>query len=461
MAANNDERGPIGSDASEDEDLLSGGLLSEGGPSIGRREFLLGSAGVALAVFGTTAILSGCAPAGEDEEVVATELDVPENRVLVSSDFDELDVRVCVNEDTHYDLPMGSIGTMDADDLVVFVTPGETADVVAQIAFLGLASGNYVNVLERPISLDEGYQIYDARANDDVCVWVESNFRSDDWRLYLAPVINTAQIGTPILVDEGDANFDPPMLCVCGSRAFWTHMPNENGDATDSDSYLKVASFSAPNPEVVFTSHGRMITNPQATDGIVTIVPRAETKSARYQMTAIDAATGEVLAAQILPSTMRVLDAIYLNGSFVFGVERSYNFEGGISLFGTYSAMDDGHYLRFNRVPMDTPAICDRFLVIKSTKSVVGVDMNERSYFAIDTVDGCESYGDFLLSTGTSSRIVTYTSVPAGDGSGNGLVRVRVFSVLPPGTELPPEPVEPEGEADPATIDPAANPTAE
>ena len=405
--------------------------IADEGFTLDRRQFLLGTAGTALAVFGTTAILSGCA-GGEaaDDEVVPTELDVPEDRVLVSSDFEELDVATCVTEIAGFDLPMGSVGTMDSDNLAVFLVPGEAANVVAQVALFSLASGNLVPVLPQAVSAAEGFQIYDVRCNDDVIVWVESNFHTDEWRLYLADVISSAEIGRPVKVDEGDVNFDPPMLCVSGRKAYWTYMPYEEGDASDSDSYLKSASPSSSTPEVVYTSHGRMITNPQASDGIVTIVPRAETRSARYQMTAIDTANGEVIAAQILPSSMRVNDAIYIDGNFAFGIERSYNFGGGIALFGTYTGTDDGTYLRFNRVPMDTPVKCGKYFVVKGPKNIVGIDIDDKSYFAIDTLPGCESYGDFLLSTGRSKQIVAYTSVPAGDGSGNGLVRLRVFSLV-------------------------------
>ena len=79
---------------------------------------------------------------------------------------------------------------------------------------------------------------------------------------------------------------------------------------------------------------------------------------------------------------------------------------------------------------MDTPASVGSYLMVKSTSSVVGLDLASSSYFAIPTVDGCESYGDFLMCAGERSQVVVYTSVPAGDGSGDGVVQVRAFSVL-------------------------------
>ena len=206
-------------------------------------------------------------------------------------------------------------------------------------------------------------------------------------------------------------------------------MPYEEGSASDTDSLLKAATVAQKTPDVVYTSQGRMVASPQATDGIITIVPRVDGKR-RYQMTALKEGDGEVVAAQILPSSMRVNDAIYMDGSFIFGIEQSYDFGGGISSFGTYAEIGDGNFLRFNRTPMDTPCKCGKYLVIKSTKNAVGLDLSTQSYFAIPTVADCESYGDFLLSTGQSKRIVTYTSVPKGDGSGDGIVKVRAYAPI-------------------------------
>lgn len=394
-----------------------------------RRQFVLGTAGVALAIVGTTAIMSGCSSDSDDTDV--EELQVAEDQVVSSADFTELDTAACAVETRSFDLPMGSVGHMDGDDLAVMLYPGDTPDVLTQMGLLAVTSGaGLTTVLDRAVSHDEKFVIYDARANDKVAAWVECNLYSNDWRMYIAPVLSVAEIGTPVLVDQGDSDFDPPMLAVSGTRAFWTVVPNSEGGATDSDTYLKCASVSAPRPEIAYTSRGSIVTNPQASDGIVTLVPHPQGSSWRCQMTAINAQTLDVVAAQVLPSSMQAYDAIYLDGSFVFGIENSYDYGGGISRFGTYASRGNGSYMRFNRTPMDTPSRCGNYLVVKSTKNVVGVDMANQSYFAIDTIAGCESYGDFLLSTGTCDKIVTYTSLPAGDGSGNGVVRVRGFETL-------------------------------
>ena len=76
-----------------------------------RREFLLGSAGVAVAAIGTTMIVSGCS-SEENEGIVPGELEVSESQVVQSSDFTELETDDCIEQTAAFELPMGSVGTM-------------------------------------------------------------------------------------------------------------------------------------------------------------------------------------------------------------------------------------------------------------------------------------------------------------------------------------------------------------
>ncbi len=401
------------------------------GLSITRRQFVIGSAAATMLVVGSTAIMQGCSSDQDDDTTssVATELDVADEDVLISSEFSELDYTQILQEAASFDIQMGSVAHMDGGNLATVLSPGDTNDVLVKLGLLSISSATLNTVLSQAISKDEGFEIYDARGNSEIIAWVESHFRSDEWRLYIAPVYDSATIGDAILIDEGDYDFDPPMLCVYGDTCWWTYMPYEDGSASDSDSYLKKASLDSTTPQIVFTSQGRMITNPQATGGYVTIVPRANTSSTRYNMTAIDAVSDEVVATQLLPGSMRANTAIYMDGNFIFGIEQNYNYDGGISRFGTYAPIGDGRYVRFNRTPMQTPAKCGKYLIIKSTSSVVGLDLDEQSYFAIPLVSGYGSYGDFLLSTGECERVSVYTQLPATDGSGDGVVRVRSFEI--------------------------------
>ena len=140
---------------------------------VSRRQFLIGGAGVTLALIGATAILSGCSSGSQQSDSIQpTELEVSSSQVVESSDFAELDTWSCIAQTAQYDLPMGAVGNMDCDDLAVFIYPGDQYDILSQIGFLSMTSGSFNSILKQAVSKAEGYQIYDARANDQIIVWV-------------------------------------------------------------------------------------------------------------------------------------------------------------------------------------------------------------------------------------------------------------------------------------------------
>jgi len=374
--------------------------------------------------------LSACArssssSSAEEESVVKT-LSVSTDQVVSVSDFTEVTTSDHVTEVNSFDLPIGSILYQDASVVSAVIMPSESGRQLARFGFLDTDSGALIEALADAERGNDGYVLYDFRANDQIAIWDEVNLTTQDWCVYVASVDKDHALKNPTLVESGDVNYDPPLLCVSGKRAFYTVLPYESGSASTKDSYLKCATTSG-SPEVVYTSHGRMITNPQASDGIVTFVPRADTTGVYYQLTAIEADTYDMVAAEILPKGLKVSDAVYMGGAFAFNIEQTYSTGGGLSSFGTYRAIDDGSYLRFNRTPTDTPALMGGYLYVKSTRTIAGVDPDKRTYFNITAVEGCIDYGDFLASVGSASRLVTFTNVPKGDGSGEGATHVRVF----------------------------------
>ena len=76
----------------------------------------------------------------------------------------------------------------------------------------------------------------------------------------------------------------------------------------------------------------------------------------------------------------------------------------------------DGNYnnaswFDFARTPTAAPAWCKNLLIVKSTYSVCGVDLNKETYFALEVEDGADTYGEYLASTGANDTFVTYTNV--------------------------------------------------
>jgi hypothetical protein len=384
-----------------------------------------------LTVAGSSVLLSGCSSSSttsddESSSIVKT-LSVSTDQVVLITDFTELTYTDQVTQESSYDLPMGCILYMDATRHSAVIMPSDDSRTLVKFGFLDIDTGDVTEVLTTAVSQSEDYLLYDFRANDQIAVWVESKLSTSDWRLYTAAVGSDHTLGTPVLVDQGNEDYDPPLMCVSGTQVFYTRLPYESGTKSSEDSYLMCVSLGSADATIVYTSSGRMITNPQATDGIVSFVPRVSTSGIYYQLSAINASTHELIAAEILPKTLKVNDALYLDGKFIFGIEQTYTTGAGLANYGTYRAIDGSNYMRLNKTPSDTPALMGDFIYIKSSRGIVGVEPTSREYFVIDVISGCADYGDYLATTGTSDRIVTFTTIATGDGSGNGVTRVRVF----------------------------------
>jgi hypothetical protein len=249
-------------------------------------------------------------------------------------------------------------------------------------------------------------------------------------------------LGEARLVEEGDADYEPPMLAVAPQKLYWTVMPVATGPANQEDSLFRALSLDGAGagagagakalyqeePYTVLASHGRMITNPLVTDGIVTFVPRVDTANVYYQLTALDCANDRLVDFRILPQSLKVSDALYQDGAFFFSIEGNYSYADGLKSFGMYQELDDGTYLRVSRPPV-CPAV--RFgdcLVIQSTANIVGFDLKQKKFFVIDSPPRSPKYGEALVGWGLQDKVVTSTvRLAEGNGAGEATV-VRVFA---------------------------------
>ena len=162
-----------------------------------------------------------------------------------------------------------------------------------------------------------------------------------------------------------------------------------------------------------------MCTSIYASDNQITVTPRVQTSGTYYQLTVIDATTRQVTDTVILPQSMKPLEAGYGQTGFMFSFEGIYSYGDGIANLGTYAPKTDvrgGNYsaaawFHFARTPSAPPCWCGNFLVVKSTRSVVGIDLESDTYFVLDSVSGSDSYGDYLASTGSRERILVFANV--------------------------------------------------
>lgn len=217
--------------------------------------------------------------------------------------------------------------------------------------------------------------------------------------------------------DASDSDASSSASSEQSSAASATASASSTASPATSTSSTTAASTS--NYQVVLTSQGRMCTSIYASDNQITVTPRVQTSGTYYQLTVIDATTRQVTDTVILPQSMKPLEAGYGQTGFMFSFEGIYSYGDGIANLGTYAPKTDvrgGNYsaaewFHFARTPSAPPCWCGNFLVVKSTRSVVGIDLESDTYFVLDSVSGSDSYGDYLASTGNRERILVFANV--------------------------------------------------
>ena len=280
---------------------------------------------------------------------------------------------------------------------------------------LPLGSGNVMTVLENAVGANDGFQIYDARLNSLGVIWLESDILNGKWRVYTAR-LSSGAVTSPQIAAEGNADWEMPSIAVSGDFGFWQMMPVKDGAASDEDSLLMRIPLGAPQDQakVVFESEGRMACSLSATANGIVAAPRANAKGVYYQLTYISAETGQVEDTLILPASMKPTFVSYGETGFSFAFEDIYAYGDGISNLGTYTPASgdvDGEWLRFGRTPYTVPAWCGGLVFVKSTSVVAAIDPSSRTYYTIQPEHANQGYGEFLASSGSCSRIVTYANI--------------------------------------------------
>lgn len=404
----------------------AGGANSTGaGALLTRRGFLYGAAGVGAAaaigagVFAFNATRGGDEPSasasGGGGEVAA--LEVPESALTTLNELEVLDyAENRVQLAGTYDLTYGTLVWACDDDVAACLLPTEKGSPLAQIGLLNLGSGNLTTVRTKAEGAADRFEIYDVRATSSGLIWTEANIMSGTWRIYAAK-LSGASAGAAQLLEEGDATYDTPTLAVSGTRAFWQVVPKApNTDGLTSR--LMGVTFGSDDAACIFESARRMATPPYSANGSIVIAPRIDRASVYYQLTNIDAQTGEVLDRLTMPQSMEPLEAGYGANGFMFSLPAIYDNGTAISNLGTYTprTKPDGSYsaaqwFGFARTPSAAPAWCDDLLIVKSSYSVCGVDLAAGHYFAIDVENGADTYGDYLASSGTHPTFVTFSNI--------------------------------------------------
>ena len=385
---------------------------------VSRRRFLYGAIGVgAVAAVGIGAVAYNSAVNANNNEV--DYLDAPASSLTTLNDFEALEsAENSVQKVGEFDLPYGTLVWASDDSIAACLLPTETGSPLTQVGLLYLKSGNTTTVLKKAQGSSDGFEIYDVRANSNGIVWTEANILQEEWRIYAATVSeNAGTIGEPVLLEEGGNAYETPTLAVVGSRAFWQVNPKQ-ADENMPTARLMGATFGKDDASIVLESNRRMSSPPYAYEDTVTVAPRIDSGS-YYQLTNIDAKTGEVRETLTLPNAIKPIEGGYGKTGFMFSFPDIYDYKGAIANLGTYTPQslpsncdyNGARWFNFTRTPTAAPAWCGNLLIVKSTYSVCGVDLEKGTYFALDVDDGADTYGEYLASTGNNNTFVTYTNI--------------------------------------------------
>ena len=390
---------------------------------VSRRNFLYGAIGVgaaAIAIGAGAAAYSSYKDAQESSQI--TYLEVPEDAVIALTDLEALDSaddRLTMTATV--DMRLGTLVWCNSDDVAACLVPTDSGSPLTTVSLVPLGSAADTTVLEAAVGAAEGFEIYDVRATAHGMIWTEANILDGQWRIYTAPLSDLV-MGTPVMVDSADETFETPTIAAVENYAFWQVMPSmntyENADVIP-ETQLKRTTFGSSSVDVVYTSARRFGTPLYACEDGVVITPRADSKSVYYQLTKIDAKSAQTVDQLTLPQGMAPLEAGYGKNGFMWSFEKIYSYGDGIANMGTYTPMtapsaynyDGKQWFCFGRTPTAAPAWCGDLLVVKSSYSVCGVDLADKQYFALDVDNGADDYGEYLASTGTHERIVTFTSI--------------------------------------------------
>lgn len=403
-----------------------------------RRNLLIGAAAVGgIAAIGGGVSLASSALEGNSTEQISY-ISVPENTVEQQADYTLIEnYSDYVQLTGSFSLPYGTLVWADNDTVAACLNPTDQASPLNTVSLLYLSSGNTATVLDAAQGSEEGFEILDARCSENGLVWTESNPYQSRWRVYTASIANGSASNIQ-QVDEGDSNWLMPSLAAIGNTAFWQVSPNTSGEAANEPAELRAVTFGSSEVQHVYSSKRAFATRvTPANDGVV-ITPRADSTTVYYQLTKISADTLQPVDQMTLPSSMTPEVVGYGSSGFSFGFTSIYNYGGGIANLGTYTPRaavqaynyNDLPWFRYSRSPITAPCWCGNWFIVKSTTALSGVHFASKSYFAIDTVSGADTYGEQLVSSGNCSSFVGLSQVTDDTNADNNHTLIRVFTPI-------------------------------
>lgn len=391
-----------------------------------RRGFMIGSA-VAAAATSVAAALSGCGKSDTTEEGTPQVVSDSSKITSVTDDYKAIDGTL--EPEATWTISIGTLLNHSEGSWAAAMMTPESATQVNTVGALSLASGELVTLVETPIS-GATYSFYDMRLGKSALAWLEVDYASKKWRLYMQSFAGGALSGDPQKIDAGTSDYDPPLFDVAESTVFWYKMPSSSGAKSSESSICYRRSLGDSSSSEVWKSAGHFACQPNIGNGFLTITPRVrESEGVYYGMTALDISSNCKKVAQlVLPSTVKPFAATYIDSKFAFSVEATYDGKGSLGKIGSYIGSEGGPYIYFAREPFT--GICGRNgrYVVKTKSSNILIDTKKKTYEAITSPDRSTGFGDFNATEGETKTFITYATVRDAKGIPDS-VTARKFSL--------------------------------
>ena len=395
-------------------------------PKLTRRSFFkTAAAGGALAA--AVGVLSGCTHGPDEQDADPTVVDEDSAEDVLAS-FTEAELPL--KEEASWTLPLGNVLRPTEGTWAPVITAGSSALPMVKASALSLSSGELLEVVSAPLGAAATTVIYDVRCSDTVYAWVELDLVTRSWALYAAPFTAGQLSGETKMLWEGTADYDPAPFAVSGSRVIWQVQPSTSGSKTTESSRCYLWREGDADARAVVESPGRFATAPMVSGGDVILAPRVHAdEGVFYGVTAY--ALSDDMATKVdqlvMPASVRPFRATRVGERFLVSVEASYSSGGLLSKMGTYMGTSSAGFSKLNREPSECGCGKGDVFVIKSNSSYLVLDLANRTYSTLVSMDRSVDYGEYPARAGECDQFVTFSTVKDPDTGYPASVAVRTF----------------------------------
>lgn len=394
--------------------------------SVSRRAFVGGTIAGTAAM--TAITLSGCSSDGGQEHKVTGEPQVITDDSKIINVIDEYqDADPNMAEQYIWDLPLGSVPFHAEGSWAALLMAPESAREVNTLDIISIVSGSRSTLVAQPTQGSQ-FGFHDVRCSESVYAWIEMNYATNEWVLIAQELTNGQLNGSPVKLDSGDKDWEPPRFTTTGSSVIWQKMPSLSGGKTGESSRCYRWQVGDSEGSELWESVGRFATYPRVSEGILTIAPRVKNDDGVfYGITALDLSDGNKIVDQlVMPQTVSPFEAVYMGSTFAFSVEANYNSGGSLGNMGTFIGREGGPFVFLSREPLACVAGKGTRYLIKAQSSHFVIDTEAQTYGILPAPDKTLDYGDYPASSGVTDQFATYATI-RGDNGLPSFVRMRVF----------------------------------